>query len=49
MQREHIAQKKWAAAMFRTTAQNNIWSNFFVINTDSKITHPNKSYKRRDF
>lgn len=29
--------------------KNNIWSNFFCLKTDSKITLPNKSYKRRDF
>lgn len=36
MQWLHIAQKNWAAATFRPTAQNDIWSNFFVFETDSK-------------
>ena len=36
----HIAQKNWAAAMFRTTAQNNIWSNFFVLKPTPKPPTP---------
>jgi hypothetical protein len=40
MQREHIAQKKWAAAMFRTTAQKLYSALIFCLKTTPKSPSP---------
>ena len=49
MQRQHIAQKKLGCRNIPHDSPKTIFSLNFCLKTDSKTTHPNKSYKRRDF